>query len=360
MLMIVIAELELLVITTGNAALVIVICVPTKLRLVGFAVSRGVTVSMPIAEVAPVVAVTVTGVLLLTAPPVTMKVCEFIPAATITEAGTGATIASPLLRLTVSPPVGAFPLSFTVPVVICPEDMLCGLKDSIVTTGGITVKPPPDAPPLGNVAVMVTGVLLATGSEVAVNVPLLADPAILKLAGTVAALVLLLISVMVKPAVGAGPLRTTVAMDELPPVTELGLNEKDMITGGFTVKVPLALLEPSVAFTITFVAVGTPVVVAVNVPVVLVAATVAVAGTVTDGSPLLRDTVIPPVGAAWLRVTVPVELVPPVTAAGLKVTDMTDNAGNTVTDPLTVVVPVVAITVTGVELATDPPVTMNV
>lgn len=59
--------------------------------------------------------------------------------------------------------------------------------------------------------------------------------------------------------------------------------------------------------------------VAVNVPVVTPAATVAEAGTVS--SPLLLDkvTIAPPVGAAWLRVTVHVEEPPVLSDAGLQV-----------------------------------------
>jgi len=71
--------------------------------------------------------------------------------------------------------------------------------------------------PLGSVAVKFTTVLAATGNDEALNVPLVAPPAMLKLAGAVATLVLLLITVTVKPAAGAGPLRTTVPIEPAPP-----------------------------------------------------------------------------------------------------------------------------------------------
>jgi len=70
--------------------------------------------------------------------------------------------------------------------------------------------------------------------------------------------------------------------------------------------------------------------------------------------------VIPPVGAAWPRVTVPVELVPPVTEAGINVTDTTVMAGTTVTLAIRFVEPVVAVTVTAVDVVTDPGITTKV
>ncbi len=65
----------------------------------------------------------------------------------------------------------------------------------------------------------------------------------------------------------------------------------------------------------------TAVVVTANVAVVAPAATVTVAGTVAD--PLLLDklTTAPPVSAALLNVTVPVEEPPPATDVGFKLTD---------------------------------------
>jgi hypothetical protein len=47
---------------------------------------------------------------------VTVKVFEAVPAATITLAGTVATAVLELLRVTVAPPVGAYPFNVTVPV----------------------------------------------------------------------------------------------------------------------------------------------------------------------------------------------------------------------------------------------------
>ena len=65
----------------------------------------------------------------------------------------------------------------------------------------------------------------------------------------------------------------------------------------------------------------TAVVVTLNVAVVLPAATVTLAGTVADELLLDSATEIPPVGAAALTVTVPVEELPPVTDVGLSDTE---------------------------------------
>ena len=268
-----------------------------------------------------------------------------------------------LVRPTMIPPVGAFPVSTTVPVVTCPEPTFEGLKDSgFVTTGGITVRPAPAAVPLGSVAVTVTGVLAATGEVLTLKVPLVAPPAMLKLplAGTIAALVLLLTNETVKPAAGAGPLRTTVPVDMLPPVTKPGLNVNMEMPAGLTVKVPLTLLAAMEAVTMTLSTIATPAVVAVNITEFFPAGTVTVIGTVTAGSGLLNETMIPPGGAVWPIVTVPVEFVPPMTGVGLKLKAVTFIEGSTVALPMTIVAPVFAVTVTGVELPTAPAVTVNV
>jgi hypothetical protein len=72
-------------------------------------------------------------------------------------------------------------------------------------------------------------------------------------------------------------------------------------------------------------------VVTVNAALVLPAATVTDEGTVAaDVLLLLSVTIVPPVGAAPLRVTVPVELAPPVTDVGLRLTELNATPGVTV------------------------------
>jgi hypothetical protein len=72
------------------------------------------------------------------------------------------------------------------------------------------------------------------------KVAVVAPAATVTLAGTCAAVVLLLVRVTVAPPVGAAPLNVTVPLEELPPVTVVGLtatDDKDTVEAGFTVRV---------------------------------------------------------------------------------------------------------------------------
>jgi hypothetical protein len=121
-----------------------------------------------------------------------------------------------------------------------------------------------------------------------------------------------------------------------------------------TVRVPDAPLVPIVAVTTTAFVADTPLVTAAKPCETLPAATATFAGTVTEGSALLRVTMTPPVGAGALRLIVPAELAPPVTDEGLKLREVSEREEFTVNVAIAVVVPVVATTITTRELFTDP------
>jgi len=78
---------------------------------------------------------------------------------------------------------------------------------------------------------------------------------------------------------------------------------------------------------VTGVAAVTALVLTENVALVAPAATVTLDGTVAEALLLERFTMAPPLGAAPLRATVPVEEEPPFTLPGLSVTE--DSAGDT-------------------------------
>ena len=79
--------------------------------------------------------------------------------------------------------------------------------------------------------------MAATGAVVTLNVAVVAFGAMVTPAGTLAAAVLLLPSVTSAPPAGAGPFSVTVPVDELPPRTDVGLNETELSVAGVTVKV---------------------------------------------------------------------------------------------------------------------------
>ena len=68
-----------------------------------------------------------------------VNVADVLPAATITLAGTDATAGFALAKVTVKPPVGALPVSVTVPLELAPPVKVTGLSEKVDSTGGLTV-----------------------------------------------------------------------------------------------------------------------------------------------------------------------------------------------------------------------------
>ena len=86
--------------------------------------------------------------------------------------------------------------------------------------------------------------MAATGAVATVNVAVVAFGAIVTLAGTLAAAVLLLPSVTTAPPAGAGPFSVTVPVDELPPRTDAGLKDTELSVAAVTVKVAVLVADP--------------------------------------------------------------------------------------------------------------------
>jgi len=174
---------------------------------------------------------------------------------------------------------------------------------------------------------MLTVIDAATALVLTVNVALVAPAATVTLAGTLAAVVLLLESVTVAPPAGAAPLSVTVPVEEFPPVTLVGFSESEERVGGgggaaVTVSEADLLAPLNVAEIETVVDTATALVLTVNVALVAPAATVTLDGTLATVVLLLESvTTAPPDGAAPLSVTVPVEEFPPVTLVGFTETE---------------------------------------
>ena len=201
---------------------------------------------------------------------------------------------------------------------------------------------------------------MLTGTVVMVNVPVFCPAGIVMLAGTVAA-ALAVDSAMTAPAVGAFPFKVTVAVEDTPPRTVVGLMLSDKRTAGVTVRFALRLAPEYVAKIAIVEFVDTPEVATGNVALVAPAATVIFAGTVaTLVSALDRATIAPPAGAALASVTVPVEVAPLTTEVGLRLrAEMAAPA--VLTDRMAVFTPLYeAEMVTGVEVETESVVIVNV
>ena len=195
-----------------------------------------------------------------------------------------------------------------------------GGAGGVIVSRAVLVRPP-------KLAEIVAEVDAVTDTVVTVNVALVAPAGTvtLPLTGTLAT-ALLLDRVTSAPPVGAVALNVTVATEELPPTTLVGFSAKpDTVrggggAGGETVSSAVLVTPPKEAEMVAEVDAVTDTVVTLNVVLVLPAGTVTlpIAGTLATAVLLLkRVTTAPPVGAAALKVTVPVEDAGPITLVGL-------------------------------------------
>jgi hypothetical protein len=161
-----------------------------------------------------------------------------------------------------------------------------------------------------------------------VKVALVAPAPMMTFAGTAPTAALLLERDTAAPPVGAGALSVTVPVEGAPPVTLLGFSVSEVRTApaggaGVTVSEAVCWVPPaSDAEIVTVVELATARVATWNVAIVFPADTVTLAGTdAADVLLLAREITTPPLGAAPLRVTLPVEALPPFTLVGFKVSE---------------------------------------
>jgi hypothetical protein len=133
-----------------------------------------------------------------------------------------------------------------------------------------------DVPPF--VAEIVTADEVATDFVVTLKVAVVAPPATVTFAGTVATEVKLLERATTVPPVGAGPVSVTVPVDGERPLTVVGLRVRELTVGGVTVKAAVWVV-PRTPVIVADMVPATGLVVAVNVAVFAFATTVTLAGT---------------------------------------------------------------------------------
>jgi hypothetical protein len=259
---------------------------------------------------------------------VTVNVALLAPAGTMTVEGVRATLVLLLLSDTDAPPKGAAPFKVIVPVEEEPCVTVVGFRVRALIDAGVTVSATVFATP--RVAVSVADVDIETPPVVTVKVKLVEPAGTVTLEGTCAAVVLLLPSVTTAPPVGAAPFNVTVPLKLFPPTMDVTLLVNPDKVGAFTVKVAV-FTTPKVPVITTEEFVLTGLVLTVKVADVAPLETITLAGTVAAAVLLLDSvTTAPPVGAAVLKMMVPVEPVPPVMVVGLNVSDARVAAGVTV------------------------------
>jgi hypothetical protein len=109
-----------------------------------------------------------------------LKIALLAPAGMVTLEGTVATAGLLLASDTEMPPLGATPLSFTVPVELLPPTTVLGTTDSEDNDGVVTVRVA-DFMETPLLAVIVTGVEDETGTVVTLNAALVAPAGIVML-----------------------------------------------------------------------------------------------------------------------------------------------------------------------------------
>lgn len=279
----------------------------------------------------PNVAVSVTDWVDATEPAVAVNVATVALAGTVTDGGAGS--ATELLDeiVTVLPPAGAAGFTVTVHVVTASGVKLDGVQTSEDTPGPLGATVTVAVVLLPKVAVTATVCGVVTEPDVAVNVTELVAPGTVTEAGTGSALMLFDAKATALPLAGAIWFSVTVHVVAAPDVRLVGLQTTEDTLGGAATVTDVLALPPKVAVSTTIWDVATAPAVAVNAADVAPAGTVMVAGDgSTEGLFEASATVLPPAGAAWVRVTAHVVAAPERSAVGSQASEDTDGLGATV------------------------------
>ena len=211
-----------------------------------------------------------------------------------------------------------------------------------------------------SVAETVADVAVVTAVVVTLKLALVAPAGTVTLAGVEAAVELSARDTTTPP-LGAAPVNVTVPVDELPPTTVVGFNESAESVaaggGGFTASVAERDAPANVPVIVAVVDADTAVVDTAKLALLWPAGTVTLAGTTATALFDDRATEAPPLGAAEVKTTVPVDGLPPTTPGGFTETVDSPNGGGG-PDGFTVrvadrVTPLkVAVSVTSVDCAT--------
>jgi hypothetical protein len=162
-----------------------------------------------------------------TAAVVAVNVALVAPAGTVIEDDTAATEESLLDKEIARPLLGAGPLRLTVPTEELPPVSLAGVIETDMRVGGRTVRAAVWFIPL-EAAVMTTEVDALTAEVATANVALVAPAGTVTESGTAATEGSLLDKETTVPPLGAGLVKVIVPVEELPPVTLVGLSESKL------------------------------------------------------------------------------------------------------------------------------------
>jgi hypothetical protein len=299
-------------------------------------------------DVAPVVAVSVTGVLVLTTLVGIANPIVLVPSGTMTVIG-GDTLTSELVSVTTTPPAGAVPEILTRPESVLPPWSVEDESTKAVTVGARTrTVPTLLMDPVE--AVMLTFVSAVTGTVVTEKDTFVAPAGTTTETGTEATPGNALTNVTVVPPSGACPVSVTFPVIGAPPAALTGLNATARIAAGLIVIVSVLNAPFRLAFHGTRVSTATTGKVTGNVAVSRPASTNTVAGAVIPARPFVTLTMQPPAGALPVSLIVPVIVVPP---TGELLGNPIDNTrgARTFSVPATERLPVVPVTTTLVSIA---------